>query len=210
MNILGYHGTLSNYAKSILQDGYKFNQKINPEHDHWLGHGIYFYVHYELALWWGRTKSNAFKRKRGIGEGYSVIKSSIQCDKEKILDLDNPIHLDGFFSYYKNKELELKKAGYIIDFTKGLDCQKYSEDNYHRIIRERIRCTYLDFMKHERNYEVVMYTFSKDDPSYANSIHKYYGMANTCLSYKEKQICVTTNDIIIKSEICFSHEEEII
>lgn len=40
--LIAYHGTLSKYSNKILEDGFKLPQ-ISTTHDHWLGHGVYFF-----------------------------------------------------------------------------------------------------------------------------------------------------------------------
>lgn len=52
-----------------------------------------------------------------------------------------------------------------------------------------------DSLKREKGIQVIIYTFTKNNPSYANS--KYH-INDIGLHYNEKQICVTSNEAIIK------------
>lgn len=61
------------------------------------------------------------------------------------------------------------------------------------------RCFFLDLFKKEKGYEVVLKTFSKDSPPYAEKVvgfEKYFG-----LPFLETYICVSKNEYIINKAI---------
>lgn len=186
--IIGYHGTKTKNVESILKDGFKISP-FKKGDNHWLGHGIYFYADYELADWWAQTKVNIHNSKYNHNDTPSILKSKIEADL--ILDLDNPFLMKKFIKYQEKLEKEYIEQGIVLDFSKGMGER-----------RERIRCFWMDIIKEEYNIQVIIYTFTRKNPSYANSKHHAhsddkYSLANMGLDYHEKQICVTKNEFII-------------
>lgn len=195
--IIGYHGTKERFANSIINDGFKIaNKKVND--NHWLGHGIYFYSDYELAEWWGRTKVNRQNEKYGLDDTPIVIKGVIEGDT--VWDLDRPFMLRKFKECQKELEQEFIKAGVKLDFSKG-------------DTSEKIRCFWMDTVKEAHNISVIIYTFTRDNPSYVESKYhvnrrEEFSLRNLGLTYHEKQICVTDNRFIVDKSIVNGSVEE--
>ena len=60
----------------------------------------------------------------------------------------------------------------------------------------------MDAVKEEHNIDVLLYTFSKEGPSYIKSeyhvkVRGEYSLGNMGLTYHEKQICVTKDCFIV-------------
>lgn len=203
--MIGYHGTTNKFANIIVKENFKINEPKNTD-NHWLGHGIYFYEILELASWWAQTKVNSRNKKYGYDDTRAVLKCNILA--ENILNLDNPFELNSFYEFCKTYEKKLVDEGIVIDFTKQIS----NPQKRKRIINERKRCFFLDIMKDCNNISVIIYTFSKDNPSYASS--KYH-KTNTdnfgFFHFNEKQICVTDSKYIVEITILDQiYQEEII
>lgn len=195
--IIGYHGTKERFADSILKDGFKIAPKREND-NHWLGHGIYFYSDYELAEWWGRTKVNKHNKKYGFDDTSVVIKGIIEGDE--VWDLDKPFVLKRFKECQKKLEKDFIKLGVKLDFSKGDTLEK-------------IRCFWMDSVKEDYNISVLIYTFTKDNPSYVESEYhvnskEEFSLRNMGLTYHEKQICVTDNQFIVDRSIVNGSVEE--
>lgn len=186
--IIGYHGTKERFVDSIINDGFKIAPSKEGD-NHWLGHGVYFYSDYELAEWWSRTKVERQNEKYGYNDKPVVIKGHIHA--ENIWNLDNPFRMKQFKECQKNLEKQFVELGIKLDFTKGK-----------RKLSEKIRCFWMDAVKENENIEVIIYTFSRSNPSYiASEYHvnvvEDFSLANMGLAYHEKQICVTNDKYII-------------
>lgn len=115
-----------------------------------------------------------------------------KISSKNILDLDKKLGMNKFLKFCEELGKEIVELGIILDFTQ--------DDASKKLKQERMRCFYLDQMKDRENIDTIIYTFSKDNPSYkyANNSMKDMG-----LSYNEKQICVTKNDNISnRYEVC--------
>lgn len=186
--IIGYHGTKAKNIDSILRDGFIIVTSKDGD-NHWLGHGVYFYSDYELAKWWAQTKVNKHNNKYGENDVATVLRAVIEADN--ILDLDSPFALQQFNKYQKELEKQFVEQGIVLDFSQGRGKPF-----------ERIRCFWMDAVKEEYNIQVIMYTFTRNNPSYVDSkYHVYsegeYTLASMGLAYHEKQICVTKNCCIV-------------
>jgi hypothetical protein len=186
--LIGYHGTKSSNVSDILSNNFK-DPIVNKENDHWLGHGIYFFSDFELAEWWAKIKVRTHNRKYNADDKASVIKVVIQA--ERIVDLDNPCKMNEFVEFCREFQEEIVREGIVLDFTSVKEWSNSREK-----ISKRKRCFFLDAYKLDKNIEVIVYTFSKKDPSYASS--KYYKTVfrELDLHYNEKQICVSKSSNI--------------
>lgn len=203
--IIGFHGTTKKSANIIIKDNFKINEPKNTD-NHWLGHGVYFFEVHELATWWAQTKVNARNKKYNRKDSAAVLKCKILGNN--ILNLDNPFELMRFIEFCRNDEKRLIEEGVVIDFSKQIPKQK----NMNKIITERKRCFFLDRMKDCNNISVIIYTFNKDNPSYASSkYHKTILNDFGFFHYNEKQICVTDKKFIVDITIIDQlYQEEII
>lgn len=202
--IIGYHGTKNTLANKIMFEGFKIATPKKGD-NHWLGHGIYFFDNYDLAEWWANTKVNRQNKKYNNNDSASIIKATILSNTT--LDLDNPFHLQKFKKYQLELQAQLLESGIQLDFTKGKG-----------IIEERIRCFWSDLIKEHYNIDVIIYTFTKRNPSYIeNKYHIINNSKDTInnmgLFYHEKQICVTKNSSIIDKTIvnnCIKDFDEVV
>lgn len=195
--IIGYHGTKERFADSIIRNGFRIANKRDND-NHWLGHGIYFYSDYELAEWWGRTKVNKQNKKYDLDDVPIVIKGVIEGNT--VWDLDKPFMLKKFRECQKKLEQEFIKEGIKLDFSKGNSL-------------ETIRCFWMDSIKEAHNINVIIYTFTRDNPSYVESKYhanngEEFSLKNLGLTYHEKQICVTDNQFIVDRCIVNGSVEE--
>lgn len=168
---VGYHGTFQENIPVIKQRGftYKFRD------DHWLGQGFYFYENSKLAHWF-------ITRKRKSQKAISVLKALLSSESNKVLDLDSP---EGINFFYQEIQNILTDANGAITFSK---------DDPHKN-----RCAMLDVIKEIHNIEIIIHTFErKDRPSYAAVDTNWFDehLFPVDVTYKEKQICATSNTCI--------------
>ena len=199
--LVGYHGTKSSNVSDIISSNFK-EPIVSKDNNHWLGHGIYFFTDFELAEWWAKTKVEKHNKKYHTKDKASVIKAEIQADK--IVDLDNPFKMNEFIEFCQVFQEEIVKKGVIFDFTSDKK-RKSSPGNF----KKQKRCFFLDIYKQEKNIEVIIYTFSKSNPSYASSKYHKTLFKDLDLHYNEKQICVSKPSNICKRfEIKFDLDSE--
>jgi len=183
---VGYHGTAEENVSDILE-----NQFITKHRDdHWLGQGIYFYEDSKLAEWWIKKKLETYS-----GEGPAVIKATMRCEKGEFLDLDKNEDLDLFFH-------RLKKVLMGGQIKLGLRFKTGDEQS-----RIRNLCFCIDILKNCSGLKLIALTFLKSNPSYVRgnilSFENDYFPLPFAISYKERQICATSNDIITSKECVY-------
>jgi len=122
LDIDGFHGTSSESAELIQKSS--FNES-NSETE-WLGHGVYFFVDgvsdpLENAKEW--AKAQAYDRKTETYKyvKYSVLKSKISLEFDRLIDLTNT---DGIRKFNSVKELLFEKI------FKNFDSEKIPGDRH--------------------------------------------------------------------------------
>ncbi|NLJ18363.1 hypothetical protein [Globicatella sulfidifaciens] len=191
IQLCGYHGTLSNSAEKIIKDGFKIKEYTPNDgkycHNHWLGHGIYFYEDYDLAKQWADSKSIAFAKKHNLKSESTVIFASYKSNEKNICNLDNSNQLRKFNNYAKDVEkLIANERYYCLDFTKNIKPELSAEEKEQEIIK-RIRCFAFDCFKSEKNIQIIMYTFS---------MRNHVKYTDIALGVNQKQICVSSPNCI--------------
>ncbi|MGN9160305.1 hypothetical protein [Clostridium sulfidigenes] len=177
--VRGYHGTFESVVKDIIDSGFK--TKIRK--DHWLGQGIYLYTDFALSKWWIQTKIE----KLLLNEEPAVIE--VVCkDNIKVLNLDNFEGMNFFYSSFEKVFEELKTLNVTV---------KLKNDSS-RESKIKNLCFALDLIKKKYDIGVVIYTFTKTNPSYGEFDSKkfeseYFPFG---LSYKETQVCISNNKCI--------------
>ncbi|MCY7330707.1 MAG: hypothetical protein LH618_19300 [Saprospiraceae bacterium] len=179
----GYHGTAYGNVPSILKDQFVTDERD----DHWLGQGIYFYDDLDLARWWIETKLRC-------ASGCAVIEASLCCQEIEYLDLDHFKGLDFYF----------RELGNILD-NLSISLRFKDDDEQSRI---RNLCFSLDLLKNHLGLKLVTMTFYKPLPRYAEGnikeFQRQYFPLPKSFSYKERQICASTNDIILSKKCVHS------
>lgn len=199
-NITAYHGTKSCFKDAILKKNFRVKEPHKKD-NHWLGHGVYFFDEYELAYWWAETKVTVHNQKYGENNSASVIEAYIVYNK--CVDLDTFKGRNIFFLFWQQYEKKLVRKGIVLDFAAG------EKDS--RLIQERKRCFALDCFKKEMGIDVLIYTFTRKDPSYEKSKHNLKIASAFGMEYKEKQICVTAPENIIKRrDVTYNNYQEVI
>ena len=186
-NITGYHGTIKEAAKNIIETQ-KIDNSIGDEE--WLGRGKYFYDRYTNAIEYNMKKYNENKNINELISynnliiNYAILETTIKCAKEDILNLDEIIILSKFVwawekIYNKVKEnpnfQKLKyRDGYIIDY----------------MINEIPGC----------KYKVVVKTFDRITKEFKNRRKDNIVFDSTRIIYeiKQKYICVQDESVIKK------------
>ena len=141
-----------------------------------------------MAEWWGKTKVNKHNEKYGSDDVPIVIRGNIEA--EEVWDLDKPFVLQQFKKCQIALEKEFVDEGIKIDFSGKNSSAK-------------IRCFWMDCIKENYNIEVILYTFSRKNPSYIDSkdhaqSEDRFPLGAMGLVYHEKQICVTEDRFIVK------------
>lgn len=175
MNIVGFHGTSSEAAKSILTDGFI----IKATDDKYLGDGIYFFVEglssrpWEQAESWAKINSWDNKNKVNSYDRYSVLESTIQTQDKKVLNLKTSTGVERYQflvdCYTKNlmkigKRVQPIFDGQVINFARKyhlMDLDASISDMYIMLTKEE-RCFY-DNRRRICNCTVcVVYSNTKD------------------------------------------------
>ncbi len=189
IKVEGFHGTALRNIDAILSDGFKSNERP----DHWLGQGLYFFSDFDLALWWIKTKI-----KSGDGSRCAVVNASMECDDRLWLDLDT---LKGINYFIKEINAILTATSHLISLK--FNAARLEDDE----IRIRHFCFALDLLKKFRNIQLVAMTFRKDKPSYAeysiSNFENQHFILPWDFTYQERQICSTSNDIIMSKKVVF-------
>jgi hypothetical protein len=129
LNVIGYHGTSSEAAVSIIMEGF-----INSEgDDEWIGKGSYFFVQgissmpSDQAAKWAIAESWNNSKKINIYTRFAVIKSQIEVKEDHLLDLTVEDGVEVFNYIIEAHKAKIQqmgrffdyKDGYIIDFARG-------------------------------------------------------------------------------------------
>lgn len=194
MEMLVYHGTSSIFRDNIEKNGLD-PAYVRPRDDHWLGQGVYFYDNEMQARWWSAQSV----KKDG---GYKVVfKAQLNATDDLILNLDNPIQLREFVLFAEQLADEVSRE----DFNKG-----------RRITKQQYRAIAFDYYKKINNICVIIATFSKEAPSYlprlSDSQFEFQKkfLDTIDLGYKERQICVSSKEVLYDVEAIFDEENEVI
>lgn len=184
--VYGYHGTFESAVKDIIDSGFTAKKRD----DHWLGQGIYLYTDFGLSKWWIETKiGNLF-----LNEEPAVIK--VVCkDNLNVLNLDCYKGIDFFFNASKEVFEELKKMNITLKLKKSTD----PKDKIKNL------CFALDLVKKKYDIGAVIYTFTKTNPSYGEYNIKRFEdeVFPFGLSYKETQICISSNECISNKQCVY-------
>lgn len=195
----GYHGTLSEYAKSILNNGFNL-PKVSYKHDHWLGHGVYFFAYHFLADYWATTKLNSYNSNNQNSKmDKAVLVADIEVEENHICDLDNPEEALKYNQAVTLYSREIANGKVTIDFSNGLNKEdKYFDSN----VKKRISCFYHDLYAEENDVHFMIYTFKKPNPKFSGSLNIKNNKGNNIyIEYSEKQYCVFNSDIIKSTEL---------
>ncbi len=159
--MIGYHGTDRSAAINITKTQ---NFKISNKKNEWLGKGVYFYELLEKASWWASNNKDSV-----------VLKTPINVEHDKLVDLDLPSEEDKFGKFIR----EMEKSGtYIFD-----------KDEVRR------RCQLINIYMEYIDSHVTVATLPSTNPKYKNEFNQI-GYIRT-----EKQICVHNTDCIVYNEI---------
>ena len=179
MELILYHGTDLEIAKKIVAT--KFLYKSSPYH--WLGNGIYFYTDKHLAKWWTTNPSKNFGVKV---ENPAIVKTTVQIDKNNILDLRD-------FETYHNIAEEFERF-----FT-----ELYIPHHKETITESQIKCLFFDwyFLIHTDIKIIIGNFFSLNQPYFHENEKGFYSHTN--LLYGETQVCLHENyqELIIDKEV---------
>ena len=180
VTVEGFHGTDVKNVDAILNMEFTATTRT----DHWLGQGIYFYSDYHLALWWIKKKL-----KSTYGHSCAVIQAKMECEEGTFLDMDSVFGLDYFL-----REID----SILASEAKELSI-KFTQDTVRNL------CFALDLLKTFRGIKLIAMTFHKDNPSYAaenvEAFKKSHFPLPESITYRERQICASSNDII-RSKTC--------
>lgn len=172
LEIVGFHATSQKSVKSIIEDGFNISRKRCNE---WLGHGIYLFMYKIDAITWGRGTYYCQPNPK-------IIKCYAKVEKDKYLDLDDSQKLHEYEKYY-NEILEvLSKGNKVVKFN----------DKYEAM------CWGLNIYKKDNDIDAIKYTFANDR---TKNIMKYK-FNKLGYEYNETQICISTNKVIYKKELC--------
>lgn len=170
-----YHATDLSCAKEILNG--KFIVKANFEH--WLGNGIYFYPHKDLADWWLTNPS----KKYGVNiKTPTVLKVKIDIPDEKVLDLRK-------YSNFEKMIDELHK------FYKNL----IKNESVPNLNWNQIVCSFFNYYFSAKGVSLIIGCFEADNQPY----NKTSILRETKLKFVETQFCLLENaqKYIISKEI---------
>ena len=189
-----YHGTTVESGEKIVKNKYfKISSTYRPkknkavEYDHWLGNGVYFFedeIHaYDWILKMFNTKykhiiencKDIYELSKELFQKYTILKSRIVADENRIWNLDNPEDLMIFLKicdeiYEKLKDDEEYKNRVISDGT------------FINVMFEK--------MGFKKKFDIVIYTFGFSRPK-----RPYQTFIKLI---PQKQVCVK-NPKVVKS-----------
>ena len=195
-NLKGYHGTSKSSAEKIMQQN-KF--KCSTGDMQWLGTGIYFFEHANLAVWWAKTKSKKNKNIYVYNAPIVVLEVNILVNRDRFLDLSDPFRkIEYFEKFYKPRLVK-----YLEDARNKKKKIAKTRDDKIKIFNIMI-----DIYKRENNIEVVRTIFEKDGYSTIGDIRNKENddLHNLCIDFfntklHEIQICVVDNKNISNIKI---------
>lgn len=188
--LIAYHGTLSKYSNKILEDGFKLPQ-ISTTHDHWLGHGVYFFDNFLYADNWAKRKCRAFHDSKSTDV---VLQVKICTDSYKIADFDLPGETQKYNEAIENYDKKISQSRKSTSFGKGLNkCDK----KFKQKIEKRIDCFYHDLYAKENDLGLAMRTFHKASPLLDTKQNRHSLSHGSYMEYSEKQICVYKLECIV-------------
>lgn len=167
----GFHATSKINADNIIEDGFIINKERKND---WLGHGIYLFQYKADARTWAE---NTYYTKTDP----SIIKCCFEIEKEKYLDLDNPERLGEYYKYYEDL----------------LDCLSKENQELNFKNSKEAMCWGLNIYKEDKKIDAIKFTFENTRTAKA----KGYTQAIKGYTYKEIQICISKNDLILDKEI---------
>lgn len=149
--ISGYHGTSLKSAKLIISS----NFKLSVGDKEWLGNGVYFFINgisskpEKQAEDWAIAEAWDKIAQRNKYERYSVIKSSIEVEDDKFLDLtvEEGVEILNYLTDKFEKKIKILKKrlvfidGLVINLARGegiLDIDVVKGNFYIKFARERI------------------------------------------------------------------------
>lgn len=168
VNFNAYHATDQKCLDGILKEGFIYK----PNKDHWLGNGVYFFIEYELALWWSSTKHKKYgeKIKKPI-----IIEANLNCNNDCVVDF----RLVKDYNWLSQRYDEFYKE--ILD------------NGCNEITDNQLRCLFFDWLKTEYDIKIVIGGFYKNHKS--KYLH-YILPDSFCLPFIEYQVCVYDNSVL--------------
>lgn len=166
-----YHGTTQENIKRILETK-QFT--VKPRIDHWLGHGVYFFVDdISKALWWSEMATRRFHESfenRGIIfiEGYKI-------KRDKLFDLDSEKDRKVISEFLKSNPMTLRM-------------KLTSKEESERMIEARAQLINIIVDYYEKH--ATKYTFHKDN------IGEQGFLANLNINNNETQFCIVDTSSI--------------
>ena len=143
----GYHGTLADTAKSVIEEnGFRVSSKKNE----WLGTGVYFFAYRQHALDW--IKHRRYKNKKT-----AVLSAIFEYNDIEYLDLDDPSNIDKLNATVQtiietSEDTEFDLSSLSIEEKRNIYCNMY-------------RRAY-------PNTKVISYTFSRNHEPYTVAGYK--------------------------------------
>lgn len=189
----GYHGTLRSSENDILKNGYHIRAPRESD-NHWLGHGVYFFDSYDLALWWAEKKSYSRLRKYHKHDPPVVFEMETAIDRDRVLDLDQEGDLLKFFDYAEAVEKQYVQVGWKIQLESLPEAERDEES-------KKLRCFLLDCYKQENKTLLVAYTFFKPNPHSGPWHPPDFRCMFPDFVFKERQLCITDPSIITKNRL---------
>ena len=163
MNITGYHATDHDNALKILKDGFTYK----PSKVHWIGNGVYFFIDYDLAVWWAGNPTSQF----GTTIASPCILKADICVDDDFLDL---------------RKLDIYNTTVKLYYTIKPVLEKVVEPGdkaYDKIIR----CAFFDTLRDQYNIKGIIAQFVFNRSQFlTNGVFppRFY------MPYIENQICV--------------------
>ena len=175
IHLAGYHATKYENLEKIL---YSKVFKASSSPKDWLGNGIYFWDEMYNAKWWAAIR---YKNEKSV-----IIKSTLECDDDLLLDLDSTEEILAYKKFTSD----------ISDYIKQLpeDLQNtYLNLNFKDI--KAVRCFYLNVYKQLFDIAIIRRTFNVEG--------RY--RADDGITLTRTQLCVTDiyqNQVIKDIGVC--------
>lgn len=170
LHIIGYHGTLSDRALHITQNGFHASEKEIE----WLGHGVYFFTEYHHAEAWARQEYHRQCQYHDRVSPPVVLSVNILFERENLLDLDRKDTMNSF-------QRELKK-GYQLMFCSDDLCgaPQFNDEREERCFW----CNY--YARTHPDIKLIAFSFPRI---------RYRGFGFPVV-HRQRQLCVMDNSCI--------------
>ena len=172
LSIVGYHGTLSDRARNIFEQGFHASAKEIE----WLGHGVYFFTSYHHAEAWARQEYARQRRRYDKVSDPVVLQVNLHLKPNGLLDLDRKDTMNFFLKELRWGDRQMCGA------EGGRGAPRFQDDREQRCFW----CNY--FARTHPDVQVIAFSFPR-----INYGDRDFGFPTV---HSQRQLCVMDHSCI--------------